>query len=155
MFRLRRGLYGLRDAAETWNKLLFQILELCGLKEMDTAPCVFIGKKAIVFCCVGDLLLFADDESASNILNRELGKQFWVRDLEKLSQFLGLNICYDPDGSRFFSQEQLVNKLLAEKGMDASKPIRRPVNEAVLMKSNGSELLEVQEQVKYRIMIGG
>lgn len=42
LFRLRSGLYGLKDAAETWDKLLFDTLTECDLKEIDTAPCVFL-----------------------------------------------------------------------------------------------------------------
>lgn len=149
VFRIRRSLYGLRDTATIWNKLLFQILELCGLREMDTAAWVFIGKKAIVLCYVDDLLLFAADESTLNTLYRKLGKRFPVMDLEKSTRLFGLNISCDPVGSIFFSQEQLLNRLLAETGMDASKPIGSPVLEAVLSQSNDSELREVDEHAKF------
>lgn len=41
VLRLRSSLYGLKDAAKTGNKLLFDMLTECDLKDMDTAPCVF------------------------------------------------------------------------------------------------------------------
>lgn len=98
MFRLRRSIYGLRGTARIWNNLLFQILESCNLREMDTALCVFFGGNAILLCYVDDLLLLAADDSTLSTWYRELGKQFWVNDLGIPKQFLGLNVSYEPDG---------------------------------------------------------
>lgn len=60
---------------------------------------------------------------------------------------------YDRDGSISFLQEQLVKELLAETGMDASRPIGSRVNEAVWTQTSDSELLEVDEHAKYRSFI--
>lgn len=42
---------------------MFDTLSECCLKEMDTTPCVFIGKTAMVLCYVDDLIMLTKDES--------------------------------------------------------------------------------------------
>lgn len=62
IFKLRRSLKGLKEAARTWNKLLFKALEECGLKEMATAPCVFKKNNTVVVCYVDYFLLVTERE---------------------------------------------------------------------------------------------
>lgn len=154
VFRLRKSLYGLRDAARIWSKLLFQTLESCGLKEMETEPCVFVGDKVIIICYVDDLLIFAENQDIVDNLYRTLEKQFRVKDLGRPTRFLGLNITYNSDRRISFSQEQLVNKLLEETGMDGSKPVGSPIDEWTFTKTIESEPLDVDEHAKYRSIIG-
>lgn len=73
------------------EKLLLYKLPEYGLMEMDSAPCVPVGNKALVLCYVNDFILFAKDEGIIDVLYRELDKKFQARDLGKPIRFLGLD----------------------------------------------------------------
>lgn len=47
----------MNDTARTWNKLLFETSEKCGLEKMETAPCVFKKDDMVDFCYADGLLL--------------------------------------------------------------------------------------------------
>lgn len=49
VLRLRRSLYGLKNAARTWNKLLFDTLSESSLKEVNTAPYVSVDSRQWFF----------------------------------------------------------------------------------------------------------
>lgn len=61
--RLRKRVYGLKDAARTCSKLMLDTLSECCLKEMDIALFVSVNGKAVVLCNVDDLTLFPKDNS--------------------------------------------------------------------------------------------
>lgn len=92
LFRLRRILYGLTDVVKIWNKLRFNTLTECGVKERDMDPCVFVGKKAVVLCYVGDLILFTKDDGKVHALNRQFDDKFQVKNLSRPKRFLESNL---------------------------------------------------------------
>lgn len=98
-FRLGKGLYGLKDAPRSSNKLLFSTLRKCRVREMNTAACVFEGNNLVVQCYVGDLILFGADENSIGNLYHELGKHFQVKHLGEQTRFLGLDIKWPGNGS--------------------------------------------------------
>lgn len=59
VMKLSRTLYRLKDAARTWNKLIFQERGSQGLKELNSAPCVFVKKQLFATCHVDDLIIYA------------------------------------------------------------------------------------------------
>lgn len=64
LFKLRRSLYSLKDAAGTCSRVLSNTFSERGLRDMDTALCVFVDNKAVVLCYVDDFVLFANVEGA-------------------------------------------------------------------------------------------
>jgi len=56
--RLHRCLYGLKQAARAWHKLLSGYLESIGFKKLPDNPCVMTYDRVIIQIYVDDLLLF-------------------------------------------------------------------------------------------------
>lgn len=50
VMKLKRRLYGLRDAANIWNQLLLEVLNQVLFVEMGTAFCLFVSD-GIIFIC--------------------------------------------------------------------------------------------------------
>lgn len=56
--RLNRLLYGLNDAAWTWNMLFLNLFKKLRLQEFRSAPGVFRKVDVNVVCTVNDLFIF-------------------------------------------------------------------------------------------------
>ena len=68
--RLKKALYGLRVAAQTWPRHLAKLLKkLCDLEPCETEPCLFAGtvlggQRVVVLCYVDDLLITGESDEA-------------------------------------------------------------------------------------------
>ena len=68
--RLKKALYGLRVAAQTWSRRLAKLLKkLCDLEPCETEPCLFAGtvlgdQRVVVLCYVDDLLITGESDEA-------------------------------------------------------------------------------------------
>ena len=68
--RLKKALYGLRVAAQTWSRHLAKLLKkLCNLEPCETEPCLFAGtvlgdQRVVVLCYVDDLLITGESDEA-------------------------------------------------------------------------------------------
>ena len=74
-FRLRKGLYGTKQAGRGWFYMLSKALIACGLKQAPEDPCLYFqhdasGKVTIALCTVvDDLLGAASDEDWADLMN--------------------------------------------------------------------------------------
>ena len=59
---LLKSLYGLREASRIWYDLLSAELMEIGLKNLPSAPCVFVRDVVMAVCYVDDLLVVAENE---------------------------------------------------------------------------------------------
>merc|ERR1719223_1526605 len=61
--KLKKNLYGLRQAAYNWNELLTAGLKKTGFIQSDHDPCLFMKDGIICVIYVDDTLFFAKDDS--------------------------------------------------------------------------------------------
>lgn len=71
VLRLKRSLYGLKDAAQIWKKLLLENFQAMGSKEVEATPCGFVMKGLMVICYGDDHMVFADIEKFGLSPNRD------------------------------------------------------------------------------------
>ena len=101
--RLRKALYGLRAAAQTWARHLAKLLKrLCDLTPCETEPCLFSGvvldgQRVAVLCYVDDLLISSDSDEAIYYVVEKLKSAVKIKvtaDLDRDQQitFLGRQI---------------------------------------------------------------
>lgn len=70
-----------------------------GFKEIKAAPGVFQNNGMIIIFHADDLIVFSVNASAIERLTNDLSKPFWIKDLEKTSQFLGSELNWSEKGS--------------------------------------------------------
>lgn len=70
--KLERSLYGLKDATKIWFKLMSKKFKEAGLREVESAPCVFKDDRVIVVCFADDLLVFANTKEYISVLDCKL-----------------------------------------------------------------------------------
>ena len=162
VLRLRRCLYGLRQAGRHFSKKLNRALLAIGLKSTDADCCLFTFVHrsvllAVVVVWVDDILLSGDDDTTDNIAKQLMAK-FTMTDSGQPEFFIGMSIDYDRAGGTMrISQRAHVERMLAKYGMHSCNPSRTPAAVLRLTKPTApatpAELRTMKDQ-PYRSMVG-
>ena len=142
MLKLDKNLYGLKNEAHNWFKLLSESLTGPSLNFKSSAidPCVFLRRDAIILTWVDDCLIFSKDLSVITKTVETMKKSFDV-DLEEdinggdVSRYLGMVIDRNEDKSFEIRQPYLIERILNLLEIDSkvnSKPT--PVSKPLLHK---------------------
>jgi histone deacetylase 1/2 len=147
--RLNKALYGLKQAPRAWFQRLSSALLQWGFSNSKTDSSMFIhfGKSStlIVLIYVDDIILTDSSSTQISSLIAKLNSVFALRDLGKLSYFLGIEVTYH-DGSMTLSQSKYISDLLHQTTMFDTKPAHTPgVVGKNLSKFDGDPLTNVTQ----------
>ena len=92
--KLLKGLYGLKQAARIWNKVLTKVLRKAGLKICKTEPGILYHPSIRCYVClhVDDIIIATSDKSLREKIVELLSENFLTKSLGELSQFVGIEI---------------------------------------------------------------
>ena len=62
VMKLKKNLYGIKQAAANWNKMLTNGLKSPGFKQSDHDPCLFIKQHIMCVIYVDDTIFFSKDD---------------------------------------------------------------------------------------------
>ena len=157
MWRLRKALYGLRQAAQAWNNTW---TEAMGFKVSDADPCLFYidfpgSKRMYVVLHVDDALLVGNvpdvDRAVSMIsVEFEIKDEGYVR-AGKVNTFLGIELTIREGLGLVMSQTAYARDVLTRFGMQSCKPKPAPLPRDVQFPSDSPALPEDNE---FSSMIG-
>jgi transposase InsO family protein len=118
--RLKKSIYGLKQAARTWNTLLNDTLIQYGFQRLHSDTGIYRrllnGKYIYLAIWVDDILLLCPDESAVSIVHDELQKHFQLTDLGPVTFLLGMNIIRH-EKQIYLNQHFYLKRLLESTGM--------------------------------------
>ena len=152
VFRLRKSLYGLKQAARQWSKKLRGVLEGIGYSRLRSDNSIYIYSKGdikvLVPVFIDDITLVSKSDAAMALAVSELSKHFKLRDLGSTTLLLGIQVKQDAStGSISLSQEHYINELFERFNMTEANPLPTPL-------SPGSELSNIvpslEEQAEMR-----
>src|SRR6266568_4582288 len=131
--RLRKSLYGLKQAGRVWNKTLHSVLCSMGFNCVQSDHGLYIylrdDVRILMPVFVDDITLACKDGAKIDSIVQELSKHFKLRDLGPSTQLLGLEIHRDRSNLRLsISQSQYISNLIDEHGLNDSKPVSTPLN---------------------------
>ncbi|CAL9240698.1 unnamed protein product [Arabidopsis halleri] len=114
-----------------WNGAMHEEYENCqeaGTCMSDPSLFVYIKGKAIILLLlyVDDMAITGNNSEALTMLLVELNKRFRMKDLGKLSYFLGIQVQFH-SGGLFLSQQKYAEDLLAVAGMLDCAPMPTPL----------------------------
>jgi hypothetical protein len=123
--RLKRNLYGVRQAARNWYLHLQKGLLGRGFVQSKIDPCLFIRKDCIIVVYTDDCLVFANNDETITDLCKCLSTEFLLKDEGNIENFLGINIAHrvESDGSVTITMTQtgLIDQILEDVGLVGDK----------------------------------
>jgi len=133
VLRLKKSIYGIKQAPRIWHDKLNSVLEEIGFKKVlsDNSLWIFIkdGVRIIIPVFVDDLTIVSKDKSSINSVITHLEKYFKLRRLGPIDFLLGVKIRRDrPKHSIHLSQKQYIVDILARYGFSDCTPVGTPIN---------------------------
>lgn len=152
VLKLKKALYGLRQAPRAWNaKLDNELLKLVFVRNpLEHVVYRRTGKDGplLVGVYVDDLVI---SNSSIESFKREMMSSFNMSDLGLLSYYLGIQV-HQQDGRITLCQSSYTLKILEQAGMSGCNPCHVPMeNRLKLTKNDKSPLVD---KTKYRSIIG-
>ncbi|RVW36414.1 Retrovirus-related Pol polyprotein from transposon TNT 1-94 [Vitis vinifera] len=130
--KLKRSIYGLKQASRQWYRKFDQVITSFGFKENTVDQCIYLkfsGSKFIILVLyVDDILLASSDVGLLHETKRFLSSKFDMKDIGNASFVLGIQIHRDRSkGILGLSQKAYIDKVLSRFGMSNCAPGDMPV----------------------------
>ncbi|GKV50014.1 hypothetical protein SLEP1_g56732 [Rubroshorea leprosula] len=130
--RLRKSLYGLRQASRNWFEKFTTSLEAVGFKQSKADYSLFTLAIADSFVAVliyvDDIVITGNDGARIATLKHYLHSAFSIKDLGPLKYFLGIEVARTTEGI-VLSQRKYALDILTESGMLGAKPSSFPMEQ--------------------------
>ena len=115
--KLRKGLYGLKQAGREWYATLRDFLVGLGFRRTHADHCVFVferGRSIIILpVYVDDKMLAGNDDTLLDAIQNAIGSRFKATDLGTASWILGIRMQHDiAVGTLFIDQSQYLKTVL-------------------------------------------
>lgn len=142
--RLRKSLYGLKQASRAWNTKFTDFLAVCGLTQSAADNCVFHGiingDRVILLLYVDDGMILSSSGDTLNVLMRRLEDAFELTH-GNVDFYVGMEIKRDREkGTISIGQSAYVRRIIDKFDMTDANPISTPADTGiVLTKSNGAD----------------
>lgn len=152
--RLKKSLYGLKQASRCWNKKFCSFIELFGFVKSVYDPCVFISRKndalTILAIHVDDGIVVGERTSDIESVLKYLNEQFEIKEMD-VGCFLGLEIEQFEDKSIFIHQSSYAERVLKRFDMlDCNGVLCPSDHNQVMTTFDGSDM----STYPYRELIG-
>ena len=139
IMKLKKSLYGLKQAARSWYNTMSSWLENKGFKISEADPCLFNKDGTILFVWVDDIIVIGPKKEE---LLKMIKKDFKIKDLGKAQHVLGMKITHNKNGSIRIDQEHYVKALLEKYNMSDAKIFGTPMQSNIkLGKSTDDEII--------------
>jgi len=153
--RLRKSLYGLKQANRQWHAKLSTTITEMGFVQSKTNYALFVHSKSSYFTAllvyVDDILITGNDAQCVADLKRLLDVKFGIKDLGALKYFLGLEVARS-DKDITFNQRKYALEVLTDLGMLGCKPMKTPMEQYLRLSKDKGELIDDSSQ--YRRLTG-
>ena len=159
--RLKRSLYGLKQAGNVWNRDLDKSLLDLNFRRLRSDNCCYIREIGnefdILLIWVDDFLSIASSDSRSDIIERDLRSKYEIKSLGAPSMLLGLHLCQDrKNHSISLSQTAYIDTLLERFCLADVNPVSTPLDPNVNLdiKDNDTNTPADENEGKGRITEG-
>ncbi|KAJ1703741.1 hypothetical protein LUZ63_003520 [Rhynchospora breviuscula] len=153
--RLRKSLYGLRQAPRMWFSKLTEALQAYGFTQSYADYSLFTLEKhdrfLAILVYVDDLVIAGNNSEAIVQFKQYLSRTFHMKDLGALKYFLGIEIARNPTGL-YLCQRKYTLDIVAECGLLGGKPAAFPIEQNHNLSIASGKPMEDPE--RYRRLIG-
>ena len=160
--KLKKSLYGLKQAARQWNKKLHSTLIKLGYKRLESDRSIYVYAKegilVIIPVFIDDITLASNSKAKIDATIKELECHFKLRNLGPTSWLLGMKITRDlSNHSISLSQHQYITDILNQFGFADCNPISTPMDPGLVLQKTQSlsdEDKEFMSKVPYLSAVG-
>ncbi|CAH9146720.1 unnamed protein product [Cuscuta epithymum] len=153
--RLKKSLYGLRQAPRCWFAKLSASLKQYGFQQSYSDYSLFTltqgSAQLFILIYVDDLIIAGNDSSAIARFKSYLHNCFHMKDLGFLKYFLGIEVARSADGI-FLCQRKYTLDIISETGLLGAKPTHFPIEQNHNLAISQSDFLADPEA--YRRLVG-
>jgi len=110
--KLKKNLYGQKQAGRVWNQYLTQVLCDNGFVQSQVDDCLFYYKRSVMMVYVDDTLLCGPTDADVDEIIAILATLFDVEDQGAISDYLGVKVEQLEDGRFKFTQPHLIEQFL-------------------------------------------
>lgn len=151
VWRLKRSLYGLKQAGRVWHETLNERLEEIGFKRILYEHSIWVfgrgDSRIIIPVFIDDMTIAAKSQSEVDRIKKELKTRFKLRDLGPTSFLLGVQIEGDrPRRTIRLSQRQYVLDLLERFNFADCSPVSTPLDPSVRLSTSMSPKTAEEEK---------
>ena len=134
--KLKRSIYGLKQASRQWNIKFHHAVLKDGFKMMEEDHCVYLKRSnsgfVILSLYVDDILLAGNSKEMIDTAKKWLSSNFEMKDMGEASYVLGVKIVRDRAKRLLgLSQETYIKRMLERYHMQDSKPMDTPVDKSL------------------------
>lgn len=139
--KLRKSLYGLKQASRKWYEKLTSLLLDQGYCQSSSDYSLFTHNKgnefATLLVYVDDVMLAGNSLGEFNMIKAVLDEAFKIKDLGTLKYFLGLEVAQSKRGVSTCQRKYCLD-LLNETGLLGSKPATTPLDPSIKLCQDNS-----------------
>jgi len=146
VYKLRKSIYGLRQASRQWYEKLSTILIASGYTQSQSDFSLFTkqfatGTITTILVYVDDMILIGNDAHEIALVKSQLDHLFKIKDLGQLKFFLELKVARSRKGI-FLNQRKYTLELLDAAGLIGCKPSNTSMDLQIKLNSKEIPLLE-------------
>jgi len=143
--RLKKPLYGLKQALKVWSNKIGQYFVTSGFQTSNADFSLYVKKTdhgiVVIVIYVDDLIITKDNDADIFDLKKLLKQKFEMKDLGELRYFFGIEVIQSPKGIWLLQRQYALNKL-SKYGMTGCKPISIPLEQNVKLNVDEGDLME-------------
>jgi hypothetical protein len=132
VWKLNRGMYGLKQGSRSWNRRLNSAMVSLGFERISVEHSVYHrnkgGASTLFAVHVDDLCVAASSKSEMTTFKEELKRHFEITDLGPVKWILGIRVTRNRKARTIsLDQQTYIEKMAARFGLEKAHPVRTPM----------------------------
>ena len=129
--KLKKSLYGLKQASRAWNSVIDKFLKEIGASKCAGDHCIYAlehgASRMIIILYVDDLILATNSQELLSSTKQALSNKFSMKDLGEVHYFLGIQVIRNQkDTAIWLTQRSYIEQILKQYNLDQSKAVATP-----------------------------
>lgn len=155
---LRKSLYGLKQAAKSWNDAIHLVLVTAKFEQSKADSCLYMkqlkGEWCYLLIYVDDVVVMVKSMDAANQIKMVITAEFDLEDLGDIGFYLGMEVGRSDGGFYQLCQSAYIDKIALEFGLKDAKESKIPMgtNYGKIPGAEHDKLLP--DNNKYQSLIG-
>lgn len=151
-----KSIYGLKQAARSWNNALHNVLIEAGFHQSYNDPCLYTKQISGQFCYVivyvDDLIVACQTTQQLDHIESIFKSHFKMQSLGAIRHYLSIQVTRDKNGNYELNQSTYIMQIASDFGLIDAKPTRTPLEVSYGKSDDSSSQLE--SNTKYRRLVG-